>query len=59
MLQPAPIIFMFIGLYVDTSRTKMYLTTLLFLIDEPVRLLNGGRFFRQVRLLWSGSFNRK
>ena len=57
MLQPAPVIFMFI--YVDTSRTKMHLTTLLSLIDEPVRLLNGGRFFRQVRLLWSGWFNRK
>ena len=33
--------------------------TLLSLIDEPVRLLNGGRFCRQIRLLWSGSFNRK
>ena len=34
-------------------------STLLSLIDEPARLLNGGRFCRQVRLLWSGLFHRK
>ena len=33
--------------------------SLMSLIDEPVCLLIGGRFCRQVRLLWSGSFNRK
>ena len=37
-----------------SQKQKKFDYTLLSLIDEPVRLLNGGRFCRQVCLLWSG-----